>query len=77
MSCYTQRVYIYMNLRLELFRAFRTSEAWTEIASSEEEWHLLVEDDIKFTHKAAECWNGLVTPLGNKTRAPQSSGGTS
>eukprot|EP00439_Symbiodinium_sp_Y106_P079249 s444_g17.t4 len=37
-------------------------KAWTEIANSTKEWHLLVEDDVKFTHKAAECWNELVTP---------------
>ncbi|CAE7465751.1 unnamed protein product [Symbiodinium natans] len=37
-------------------------KAWTEIVNSAHEWHLLVEDDVKFTHKAAECWNELVTP---------------
>lgn len=36
-------------------------KAWAEIANSNKEWHLLVEDDLKFTHKAAECWNQLVT----------------
>lgn len=36
-------------------------KAWAEIANSKKEWHLLVEDDLKFTHKAAECWNELVT----------------
>ncbi|CAE7460690.1 unnamed protein product [Symbiodinium sp. CCMP2592] len=40
-------------------------KAWTEIANSTKEWHLLVEDDVKFTHKAAECWNELVTLLGD------------
>ncbi|CAK9054191.1 unnamed protein product [Durusdinium trenchii] len=34
-------------------------KAWAEIANSKKEWHLLVEDDLKFTHKAAECWNEL------------------
>ncbi|CAJ1382189.1 unnamed protein product [Effrenium voratum] len=37
-------------------------KAWAIIADSEREWHLLVEDDLKFTHKAAECWNELITP---------------
>lgn len=36
-------------------------KAWEEISKSNKEWHLLVEDDLKFTHKAAECWNELVT----------------
>ena len=26
-----------------------------------------MEDDLKFTHKAAECWNELITPLGRPT----------
>jgi hypothetical protein len=38
-------------------------QAWAEIANSNKEWHLLVEDDLKFTHKPAECWNQLVTYL--------------
>lgn len=37
-------------------------KAWREIADSPYEWFLLVEDDVKFTHRAADCWNALVTP---------------
>ncbi|CAE7759310.1 unnamed protein product, partial [Symbiodinium pilosum] len=44
--------------------------AWTEIAHSAREWHLLVEDDVKFTHRAGECWNELVTLLEPKLGDP-------
>lgn len=36
-------------------------KAWKTIAGGPHEWYLLVEDDVKFTHRAAECWNALVT----------------
>eukprot|EP00930_Biecheleria_cincta_P102267 TRINITY_DN93958_c0_g1_i1.p1 TRINITY_DN93958_c0_g1~~TRINITY_DN93958_c0_g1_i1.p1 ORF type:complete len:541 (+),score=86.66 TRINITY_DN93958_c0_g1_i1:30-1652(+) len=36
-------------------------KAWRHIAGSQHEWHLLVEDDVKFTHKAGDIWNDLIT----------------
>ncbi|CAK0876100.1 unnamed protein product [Prorocentrum cordatum] len=36
--------------------------AWRTMAEGPHDWYLLVEDDVKFTRRAAECWNALVTP---------------
>lgn len=37
-------------------------KAWQRISESAHEWTLLIEDDVKFTHRASECWNALITP---------------
>lgn len=36
-------------------------KAWSCIKESPNEWHLLIEDDVQFTHRAGECWNQLIT----------------
>lgn len=36
-------------------------KAWQTMLDEPHEWYLLLEDDIKFTSRAEECWNALVT----------------
>lgn len=36
-------------------------KAWQAILSGPHEWYLLVEDDVKFTHRAGHCWGTLMT----------------